>query len=262
VRPPKMIASPSSIRSVGAPAGPKFASTWSEFLEAIRKARKELGDPTIVWYRGQSREHYRLTPSLLRHPLGISKEQALFNEYERSAARLHAPRSNDWQLLIDMQHYGIPTRLMDWTDVLGVALAFALYDSGDDHEDSVIYVLDPLGLNALSGLDEIKRVPNDAEFKYKSIYWHGRPFKAVFPIAIDSAFQNDRIAAQSGSFTVHGAKLDPIDDQAPSGICKIVLRSSAKPEAREFLEYANLNTFSIYPDIVGMARHIVRKHLE
>jgi FRG domain len=141
-------------------------------------------------------------------------------------------RNNDWELLVDMQHYGIPTRLMDWTDVLGVALAFALYDSNNDHESSAIYILDPISLNKLSGLEEIKRAPNDPDFKYKSIYWHGRPFKALLPIAMDCGFHNDRIAAQKGNFTIHGANSAPIDAKAPSTIRKIVLESSAKPEAR------------------------------
>jgi len=194
--------------------------------------------------------------------MGKGKEEILFNEYERSAMRFHDRRTNDWEILIDMQHYGIPTRLMDWTDVLGVALAFTLYDTRDDCENSAFYVLDPVALNSLSGLREVKRAPNDADFKYKSIYWHGQPFMPVLPIAIDCMFQNDRIAAQSGTFTVHGTDAAPIDEQASKAIRKIVLAPSAKPEAREFLEYANLNAFSIYPDVIGMARHIVRKHLE
>jgi len=238
-----------------------YATSWTEFLHNIRSARKQLGDPPKVWYRGQSKDSYRLTPSLLRNDSWIAKEQTLFDEYERSASHLQAPRNNDWELLIDMQHYGIPTRLMDWTDVLGIAIAFALYDSNDDEVNSAIYVLDPIKLNELSGLSEVKRAPNDPAFEYKSVYWHGRPFSPSHPIAIDSALQNDRIRAQSGSFTVHGRNKTAIDDQATNVIRKVVIGAAAKREAREFLEYANLNSFSIYPDIVGMARHIVRKHL-
>jgi len=237
-------------------------TSWADFLSQVRAAREDLGNPSAVWYRGHSRASYKLVPSLLRNPIWAAKEQVLFDEYERSASRLLEKRQNDWELLIDMQHYGIPTRLLDWTDVLGIALAFALYDSHDDHEDSVVYVMDPAQLNFKSGIDGIKRVPNDTDFNYKSCYWKGKPFKAVFPIAIDAPFQNTRIAAQMGSFTVHGANLEAIEDQVSSCIRRIVLPAAIKPEAREFLEYANLNPFSIYPDIVGMARHIARKHLE
>ena len=241
--------------------GEDHARTWAEFLDQIRTARQVLSNPPIVWYRGQTKDSYSLVPSLFRYPRGIDKEQVLFNEYERSASHLQSVKKNDWEMLNDMQHYGIPTRLLDWTDVLGIAIAFALYDSGADDFDSAIYVLDPIALNTLSGLKDIKRAPNDADFAYKAVYWHGRPFYPNFPIAIDGTLHNDRLRAQNGSFTVQGRVTDPLDLQAPSVIRKVVLSAEVKPEAREFLEHANLNPFSIYPDIVGMARHIVRKHL-
>jgi len=237
------------------------ASTWPEFLDCVRQARNDFGNPDLVWYRGMSRAEYDLVPSLLRLPNGLKKEQDLFNEYQRSAARLTAQRSNDWELLFDMQHYGIPTRLLDWTDVLGVAIAFALYDTRDDEHDSSIHLLDPRKLNLKSGRAEVRRPTNDQDFDYKSIYWNHRPFNAIYPIAIDGPFQNDRMIAQQGAFTLHGSQTDFFDNDGQDCLRKIVMKPGAKSGAREFLEYSNLNAYSIYPDIVGMARHIVRKHL-
>lgn len=240
---------------------PLVANTWPEFLECVRVARSDLGSPAVVWYRGMSRADYKLLPSLHRVPNGLQKEQDLFNEHERSAARLTAKRSNDWELLFDMQHYGIPTRLLDWTDVLGVAIAFALYDTKDDGQDSSVHVLDPKKLNSKSGSAEVRRPTSDVNFEYKKIYWHGIPFKAVYPIAIDGPLQNDRMIAQQGAFTLHGSDFDYFDTNGHDCLRKIVMKPGAKAGAREFLEYSNLNAYSIYPDIVGMARHIVRKHI-
>jgi FRG domain len=239
--------------------GAKIARTWSQFLEFVREAREELGNPATTWYRGQADVNYRLIPSLVRHKDGLSKEQALFFEYQRSAARLLPDRRNDWELLFDMQHYGLPTRLLDWTDVMGVALAFALYDSKDDNKSSAIYILDPLKLNTRSGRVNIVRPTNEQDFPYKSIYWESKPFKPIYPIAIDGPLQTTRLVAQSGAFTVHGALEDFFASDARDCLRAISLEPAAKPEAREFLEYANLNPFSLYPDIVGMARHISRK---
>lgn len=240
---------------------PLVASTWPEFLDCVRAARHDIGNPSVVWYRGMSRSEYHLLPSLLRVPNGLQKEQYLFNDYQRSAARLAPPRVNDWELLIDMQHYGIPTRLLDWTDVLGVAIAFALYDTQDDDHDSSIHLLDPIKLNMKSGAAEVRRPTNDSDFNYKSIYWHGRPFSPVYPIAIDSPLQNARMVAQQGAFTVHGSESGFSLSLAVDCLRKIIMKPGAKSGAREFLEHANLNPFRLYPDIVGMARHIARKHL-
>jgi hypothetical protein len=136
-----------------------------------------------------------------------------------------------------------------------------LIDSGNDLEDSAIYILDPVKLNDKSGVTGVKRAFSDSNFDYKRVYWDGVPLSPLHPIAILGRLHNDRLRAQSGSFTVHGRNRAPLDEQAPDVVRKVTLRSSAKPEAREFLEYANLNPFRIYPDIVGMTQHIIRKHL-
>jgi hypothetical protein len=49
-------------------AFPLIANTWPEFLDCVRQARSELGNPALIWYRGMSRAEYKLVPSLLRVP--------------------------------------------------------------------------------------------------------------------------------------------------------------------------------------------------
>ena len=197
--------------------------TWEDCEHEIQQIEQANTGSRGVWFRGHAKASYNLVPSLFRFPQGVEKEQALFNEYERSAAYLIGEKKNDWETLNDMQHYGLPTRLLDWTEVLGNAIAFALYDSGDDSFDSAIYLLDPLALNALSGLKEVKRAPSDSEFGYKAVYWHGRPFYPNFPIAIDGTLHNSRLRAQNGSFTVQGRVADALEMQAESVVRKVIL---------------------------------------
>lgn len=238
----------------------KTAVSWAQFLKLVRDAKRELGAPDTVWYRGHPSVEYTLIPSLLRFPGGAKKEQELFNEYERWSVRLGNDAPTDWDILIDMQHYGIPTRLLDWTDVLGIAIAFALFDSTNDAQPSAIYLLNPKRLNDLSGPPEVKRPGKDRDFSYKMMYWKGHPIKPAQPVAIDAVMRNRRIAAQNGTFTVHGSNEKPLEEQAPECVQKIVLGPAAKADAREFLEHANLNPYTIFPDHVGMAQHLRRKY--
>ena len=226
---------------------------WETFMSEVRRAREELGNPETVWYRGHWSSAYSLLPSLVRVPGGLSKEQPLFHKYRQAAAHLMKERDSDWDTLFDMQHYGIPTRLLDWTETLGVAVFFAL---GTEPNEAAVYLLDPTKLNRqATGSREIKH-SDDPGFSYRSVYWNKVPFAPRLPIALEPPFQNGRLFAQRGTFTVHGDDERSLDAQCPDCIRKVLLPSVARKGAAEFLQFASLNELSIFPDMVGIASHI------
>jgi hypothetical protein len=236
-------------------------TAWTDFLAEVKQAENDLGNPREVWYRGHSNEDWNLVPSLIREDDWELKEKELFLEFSKTASRLFDKRSNDWEILFDMQHYWIPTRLLDWTTVMGVAIAFILHNDYADAQNSALFVLDPTSLNRLSGREEVINVPEDKRFEYKTIYWEKRPVQIEKPLAIRPGQQSDRIRAQKGVFTVHGIPESGFENAATDCFRKIVLPSEAKDEAKDFLKWANLDEYTIYPDIVGMAQHIKRKIL-
>lgn len=118
--------------------------------------------------------------------------------------------------------------------------------------------MDPVGLNRMSNLTDVKEI-TDTSFKYKEIYWFNQPFGAKHPIAIDPPLQNDRMFAQQAAFTIHGTVPDPLEVHCANVIRKVILPRTALTGAAEFLTHANMNAYTIYPDIVNMARHIRRK---
>ena len=236
-------------------------TAWNEFLEQVRQAQSDLGHPREVWYRGHSDESWMLTPSLLRYEDWENKEKELFLEFTKTASRLFDNRGTDWETLFDMQHYWVPTRLLDWTSVMGVAIAFILHNDYIDSKDSALFVMDPTALNRLSGREEVINIPEDKNFDYKTIYWDKRPFRVEKPLAIRPPQQSERLRAQKGVFTVHGTIEGGFEETANECFRKIILPSEAKEEAKDFLKWANLDEYTIYPDIVGMAHHIKRKIL-
>lgn len=237
-------------------------TAWNSFLAEVKQAESDLGNPREVWYRGHSNETWDLVPSLVRETDWENKEKELFLEFTKTASRLFEKRTNDWETLFDMQHYWIPTRLLDWTTVMGVAIAFILHNDYNEAENSALFVLDPIQLNRLCGRDDVINVPEDKSFEYKTIYWEKRPVQIEKPLAIRPGQQSDRIRAQKGVFTVHGIPEAGFESLPSNCYRKIILPSEAKEEAKDFLKWANLDEYTIYPDIVGMAHHIKRKILQ
>ena len=125
--------------------------------------------------------------------------------------------------------------------------------------DAALFILDPVALNKMSGLSGVKHVPDDKDFDYQSVYWNKKPFAAQHPIAIEAPFQNPRIMAQRGVFTVQGDDPEPVETQCPEAVRKVILPAGARGGVMEFLNDANLNQYTIYPNIFGMAQHIVSR---
>lgn len=233
--------------------------SWTNFLIDVRNAQYELGDPEIIWFRGQGNAKYYLLPSLLRYKNGLEKEQMMFHKFRRFADKIFVNKESEWETLFDMQHYGIPTRLLDWTETLGIALYFAAYNNRIHEKggDAAVYLLNPIGLNSQSGVNKIYRLPYDEKnYSYSKIYWEKSPMQANAPIAVEPVLRNDRILAQRGMFTVHHDLIDPIEDVFPQFIKKVILPGDAIDSAEEFLKIANIDEFSVYPDLAGIAGYL------
>src|ERR1044072_5603081 len=170
------------------------SSGWTDFLTEIQKAKSALGDSEAIWYRGHGDSGYYLLPSFMRAAHGLEKEKFLFNSFQKFSKRIFQERESEWETLFEMQHYGIPTRLIDWSETFGIALFFAAYyqKSDDGLKDAAIYLLNPNTLNQISGVPQVYRLPKDEKnFSYTGIYWDHRPFAPVAPIAIEPNFIND-----------------------------------------------------------------------
>jgi FRG domain len=226
-------------------------SHWSDFVNDVRGAEDAMGNPSVVWYRGVCDESFKLRPSLLRRSNGVALEKELFTRYKMLASLVQQHRDNDWELLFDMQHYRIPTRLLDWTEVLGIAVFFALL--GNQATNAAVYLLDPMALNELSRGKKNIPLVTEEDFDYKRLYWDKIPVPPVHPIAIQASAQNNRILAQRGKFTVHGTDERPLEEQFPKLVHKVVLGDRVKEGAREYLHISGINEFSVFPDIVGLA---------
>ncbi len=232
-----------------------FVKNYKEFTEVITAKRNELSDG-ILWYRGQSDSKYSLIPSLLRFENGLEQEENLIKSF-KNITNSYVENKTDWHILFDMQHYGIPTRLLDWSGSLGVAIYFAIQDMS--HEAS-IFILSPEKINKKSiGRQEILEF--DDYKSQKNYIWQPSPPHSSSPavVAIHPPNANMRMLAQNARFTIHYNQEKSIESEFSKDIIKISFNDSFKDKLEEFLEDACINSFSIFPDFEGRARFLYQK---
>ena len=201
---------------------PRIATvhTLGEFTAEIEKAMADPGASN--WYRGCGRSEYTLTPSLYRHPsqnnpadLIFLEEQIIARFKQRSVPYLTRSIATDWEYLFFMQHFGVPTRLLDWTENPYIALYFAIAaaprtnDQNDPEysDDAAVWILNPSVWNR-TALSHIRYGGGVLSFADQQLsgYAPGSPIQIMNneAVAVYGTHNSPRIVAQRGVFTMFG----------------------------------------------------------
>ena len=215
-----------------------------------------VGARDLVLFRGQPVD-LPLLPKIGRPELGFLKEGKHVEESESrmlSSFRLqaqpfvtHHPAS-DWEWLALAQHNGMATRLLDWSSNPLVALWFAVAEQ-PRHESAVVWGFAPSEHDLLLWDDP-----------YGSYRDGGvRVFQP--------AHISPRIRAQAGYFTAHrptpkDSRFTPLEksEQHVKQLVKVVIHASARSGMRQRLNLFGVNEASIFPDLVGLSRHLSWLH--
>src|SRR5438105_3548784 len=125
------------------PVVQRVARTLARFVDIVSKFADDWEGP---WFRGQDQASDSLTPRRYRYRW--VDEDEIRAEFKRRMPQLTLsaaqPRS-EWERYFLMQHYGVPTRLLDWSEGGLLALQFALISN--PARNAAVWVLDPFWLN-------------------------------------------------------------------------------------------------------------------
>jgi len=240
-----------------------------EYVNYIRYLRRAWKTSTL-WFRGVSQSKYHLVPTVYRSRELRGCGPALALEFTRQAKGLSRPEGESfsrWEWYYVMQHHGLPTRLLDWTEGSFIGLYFAIR-----HIISVkwpsVWVLDPCWLNKeATGDDKIYHsdpLSPKAHLDTIAPYLEEKPRAGSLPVAIRPPCVSPRIRAQQGCFTVHGEVRDGFT---------IVFRRSVSPRIvqlrfdhrvvrrlHEDLQSTGVSESLLFPDLDGLARHLTWKY--
>lgn len=250
-------------------------SSISEYIEII----KQLNNKSL-WYRGVANKNYFPIPSLIWKNLQMiegSLEHDFLVSYKSYIDQYNLDK---WEVLALMQHHGLPTRLLDWTESALVALYFAITSEPESNEDRAIWILNPYKLNEQTiGAASLycPSIINDNIIRYGN---QGKTFDIDTylppnlkktstgpvpeqPIAIKTTHVIKRVSAQKGCFTMHGYNNQSIDKyiKNENDFQMIIIKIGTKEDRINMiglLSMLGIDEEFIYQDLDSLCNRIKR----
>ncbi|MDE6024005.1 MAG: FRG domain-containing protein [Lachnospiraceae bacterium] len=224
-------------------------STWYEMKKDLTKdiCNRDNFPYNKFLFRGHSSEEWGLTATLDRRYSGLAlgkrkeKEKFLLENFRDMCitweGRGNLSNCDEKQLMSIGQHYGLPTRLLDWTYSIYIAAFFAFSDLMSDASNVAIWVLD----------------------KEHEI-WNANYGVTIVNARVE---ENDRQKYQYGVFTLNESPCKSIEEYVETcgkqycvdgALYKIILPSNERKIVLNDLEMMGLTPYNLYRGIEGCAR--------
>lgn len=215
-------------------------TSWTDLAQVVEALARQK---TNWIFRGEPSSTYELRPAAGREEghQGAARTVKYDIQNERAALRrfrydaqpyVGFGAHSDLEWLAIAQHYGMATRLLDWTESLLVATFFAVEQAGSEGH-ALIY-----GVSGLPVLNP-DEIHDPFEIEEVSIY--------------RSRHIDARIAAQRGVFTVHP---DPTAPFQHPNLRTWKISQEACRDLKIVLDSCAINYASMFPDLHGLARHV------
>jgi len=249
--------------------------SWSELCEKLydNSWQDNLGRFRSNYaFRGISNKYYDLKTSFVRRcGTHAHLEYHLLRNF-RKYARIEGEveHFSEWKWLTMARHYGLPTRLLDWTYSPFVAMHFATAEVDHYDQDAAIWHVDYVKVNRMLPsplidvlndvvanvftLEMVERALPDI----KSFDLLGKDDLVMFfePPSMDARIINQ--FAFSSVMSGNMARLDKWLETHPDLYRRVIIPKELKWEIRDKLDQANITERILFPGLDGLAAWLTR----
>ena len=242
-----------------------FVDSWNS---SIHRYRSDYA------YRGLNNKSLKLENSFMRNCCSNANLEYHMLRNFRKYAKVPDSHlfTSDWRVMTIGQHYGLPTRLLDWTYSPFIAAHFATNDINEYDKDGVIWLVNFVEVNRIlpvpfkTVLEEEKAnaftiemienaVPSIHEFDVLS--------KEQLLLFFEPPSIDERIINQFAFFSVMSNPVALLDDwliKHPETYKRIIIPAKLKWEIRDKLDQANITERILFPGLDGLAKWLSRHY--
>jgi len=252
------------------------ASSWSEIQELLFAESwvPEIGRFRSRYaYRGLSDAHYPLETTLMRLGGNYAQlERHLLRNFKKYAHRRVVQRDSVWHWLSVAQHYGLPTRLMDWTYSPFAALHFATAHVDKIDRDGAIWGVNYIDTHRMA--PDLLRTQLDLEganvFTVEmlsesvgSLTAFDRLSDTPFTLFFEPPSIDERIINQFAFFSLSSDPTLAMDRwlaDYPKIWRRIIIPAALKWEIRDKLDQSNITERVFFPGLEGLTAWLKRHY--
>ena len=230
-----------------------YTKNGAEDKEELRELLDVMGQKDSgSLFRGQANSHWSLISSLHRDDEYMRNESKMFYEILSLKPDAFTNDNSIYERLITMQHYGMPTRLMDVTRNPLIAIFFACNNLQETYSDGVIFTFDDENEALNFENEKLKELEDIHTTKQREVDHILNRTHYVRGVA-----KNQRISSQCGEFVLIGDnEIDKLRDE-PKKI--IIVDALSKKKLLEELDSLNIHGGAVYPDLAHMSNYIKEK---
>lgn len=242
----------------------------SKSIESVADVLSKLwnsDNKDSLWFRGQDNANFHLVAKAFRPEYVKANERDILNDFKQKACLVSGVHPVDeWGWIILGQHYGLPTRLLDWSDNPLQALYFACQsavNSNGEEQDGKLFVLQPDKMNQETLGDDSAPSPillEEREDKCRPYLPDSFDPKGNSPLAVVAMDDFPRIGAQNGCFTVCSDYEYKYDDPEQKVIRQFIIPAEKKETILGELDFLGVDAASTYPDLDHLAQQVAKRH--